>query len=180
MGRGGAGEAQTGVIRLCFHGGESTGKSVLAAKLSAEMGYPWVREYGREYCEKRGTELAMPDLLVIAAEQDALASRAAASDPPVLILDTDPLMAAAWAQMLFGKVPDELLNYTKADLYLLFAGDVPWVADGTRFFGAAEERAQFAALAEEMLTRAGVRFQRIVGNWEERETQVRAAIDQLL
>ncbi len=180
MGRGGAGEAQTGVIRLCFHGGESTGKSVLAAKLSAELGYPWVREYGREYCEERGTDLAMPDLLVIAAQQDAAITTAVAGNPTVLILDTDPLMTAAWAQMLFGKVPDDLLNYTKADLYLLFAGDVPWVADGTRFFGAAEERAQFAALAEEMLTRAGVRFQRIVGNWEERETQVRAAIDQLL
>lgn len=125
MGRGGAGEAQTGVIRLCFHGGESTGKSVLAAKLSAELGYPWVPEYGREYCEKRGTDLAMPDLLVIAAQQDATITKAVAGNPTLVILDTDPLMTAAWAQMLFGKVPDELLGYAKADLYLLFADDVP-------------------------------------------------------
>jgi hypothetical protein len=59
----------------------------------------------------------------------------------VLVLDTDPLMTAAWAQMLFDDVPEALLAYPKADLYLLFEPDVPWVADGTRFFGTEEKRA---------------------------------------
>jgi NadR type nicotinamide-nucleotide adenylyltransferase len=179
MGFCGQGGAEAGVIRLCFHGSESTGKSVLAAKLSAELGYPWVPEYGRTYCEEHGTELSMADLLAIAAGQDAAASRAAVAGPPVLILDTDPLMTAAWAQMLFGQVPDKLLGYARADRYLLFADDVPWVADGTRFFGQAGDRSKFAALAEEMLTRAGVGFERISGSWDEREAQVRAAIERL-
>lgn len=160
------------MIRVCFHGAESTGKSVLADRL----GLPWVPEYGRAYCEQRGTDLTMADLLAIAAGQDAAMRAAAAAGPPVLILDTDPLMTAAWAQMLFGQVPDELLGYAKADLYLLFSPDVPWVEDGTRFFGRAAERAGFAALAEEVLVRTGVPFQRISGTWTQREAQVRAAI----
>ena len=58
-------------FRLCFHGAESTGKSVLADKLSQELGVPWVPEYGRTYCEERGTDLVMDDLLAIAEGQQA-------------------------------------------------------------------------------------------------------------
>ena len=160
------------MIRICLHGVESTGKSVMTARL----GLPFVAEYGRTWCEERGTDLTMADLLAI-AEGHAAATRAAmAQDPPVLILDTDQLMTAAWAQMLFGQVPAALLAYPRADLYLLFAPDVPWVEDGTRFFGSPAERARFAQIAEDMLVRAGVPFRRISGNWAEREAQVRAAI----
>lgn len=161
-------------FRLCFHGAESTGKSVLAGKLERELGLPWVPEYGRAYCETRGTDLTMADLLAIAAGHEAAVQAALAAAPPLLVLDTDPLMTAAWAQMLFGEVPDALLAYPKADLYLLFEADVPWVEDGTRFFGENAERTRFAALAEEMLVRAKVPWQRVAGNWAEREAQVRA------
>ncbi|MCT2401133.1 ATP-binding protein [Novosphingobium mangrovi (ex Huang et al. 2023)] len=161
---------------VCLHGAECTGKSVLAGKL----GYPWVPEYGRTYCEERGTDLTMADLLAIAEGQAEENRRAMAGAPPLLVLDTDQLMTAAWAQMLFGEVPPSLLEYPKADLYLLFAPDVPWLADGTRLFGGDAERARFAALAEEMLVRAGVPFVPVSGHWEEREAQARAAIADLL
>ena len=167
------------MIRICFHGAESTGKSVLARRLEARFGWPWVPEYGRAYCEERGVELTMADLLAIAEGQDAATRATAASGPELLILDTDPLMTAAWAEMLFGEVPDALTGYAKADLYLLFAPDVPWVEDGTRFFGSAEARARFAAVAEAMLVRAGVPYERVSGSWAEREAQVVAAIGRL-
>lgn len=165
-----------GVIRVCFHGAESTGKSVLAGKLAAELGCPLVPEYGREYCETHGTELTMADLLAIAEGHNAAMLAASAGQPPLLLLDTDPLMTAAWAQMLFGRIPPALLAYPKAERYLLFAPDVPWVADGTRFFGAPEARARFAAVAEEVLVGAGVPFVRICGDWRERERSVRAVL----
>jgi NadR type nicotinamide-nucleotide adenylyltransferase len=164
------------VIRICFHGAESTGKTVLAHKLAAELGCPVVPEYGRAHAERHGTEFEMTDLLAIARKQDRLMREAAAGQPSLLILDTDPLMTAAWAEMLFGQVPDELLSYPKADLYLLFAPDVPWIEDGTRFFGTPDERARFAALAEAMLVRADVAYRPIRGDWAEREQQVRDAI----
>ncbi|MFM5949399.1 MAG: AAA family ATPase, partial [Novosphingobium sp.] len=40
--------ARRSMIRICFHGAESTGKSVLAETLGRELGLPWVPEYGRE------------------------------------------------------------------------------------------------------------------------------------
>lgn len=164
------------MIRVCFHGAESTGKSTLAARLGAELGCPVVPEYGRTHAETHGTDFTMADLVAIAREQDRLMRAAAQDKPPLLLLDTDPLMTAAWAEMLFGEVPDELLAYDKAELYLLFAPDVSWVADGTRFFGRAEERARFAGIAEAMLVRAGVPYRSISGDWEQREAQARDAI----
>jgi NadR type nicotinamide-nucleotide adenylyltransferase len=153
---------------VCFHGAESTGKSVLAEQLSRELGVPWVPEYGRIYCEERGTDLTMDDLLAIAEGQAAATRAALAPRPALLILDTDQLMTAAWAEMLFGEVPDTLLSYPRADLYLRFAADVPWVADGTRFFGADAQREQFADLAQSVLERTGVRWLPVEGTWEER------------
>ncbi len=165
---------------ICFHGAESTGKSVLAAQLQAEFGWNWVAEYGRAYCEEHGTDLIMSDLLAIAEGQDRLVREAAALVPDVLILDTDPLMTAAWAQMLFGEVPDAMMAYAKADYYLLFDADVPWVPDGTRFFGTADERAKFAGLAEDMLVRAKVPYTRISGDWAQRKAGVVAAIADIM
>ena len=165
-------------MKVCFHGAESTGKSSLAAMLAEEWGCPLVTEYGRIHAETKGTNFTLPDLLAIAAEQDRRTREAAAGDPPLVLLDTDPLMTAAWAEMLFGEVPDELLAYPKAELYLLFAPDVPWLADGTRFFGTPETRARFAAIAEAMLVGAGVDYRRVGGDWGERERQVRAALRQ--
>ncbi len=171
--------ARSRLIRVCLHGAESTGKSVLAAKLERELGIPWVPEYGREYAETKGTDFTMDDLLAIAAGQDAAMRAVSASRPPLLLLDTDPLMTAAWAEMLFGEAPDELFAYPKAEHYLLFDADVPWVADGTRFFGTDESRARFAALAEDMLVRAGVPYQRVSGTWAEREARVRQFLGKL-
>ena len=121
----------------------------------------------------------LPSDVEIAKRQDAAMRRAAAANPPVLLLDTDPLMTAAWAAMLYGHVPHELMLYEKAERYLLFDVDTAWVEDGTRFFGSAAERALFEALAEEMLIRAGVPYERISGSWEGREAAVRAIIEPL-
>ena len=167
-------------MRVCFHGAESTGKTALAERLSAEWGCPLVAEYGRTYAETVGTDFKMADLLAIAREQDRQMRAACADDPRVLLLDTDPLMTAAWAEMLFGEVPQELLSYDKAELYLLFTPDVPWVFDGTRFFGLPEARARFAEIAEEMLKRTGVRYRTISGDFAAREEQARSAVAAVL
>jgi NadR type nicotinamide-nucleotide adenylyltransferase len=164
------------MIRVCLHGAESTGKSTLAEQLASEFRCPWVPEFGRAYCEERGVDLTMADLLAIAQGQDAAMRAASEGRPDLLILDTDPLMTAAWAEMLFGTVPEALLAYEKAERYLLFMPDVPWQPDGTRLFGAPEQRARFAEVAEAMLVRAAVPFIRIIGDWQERESAARAAL----
>ena len=45
---------------------------------------------------------------------------AAAGNPPLLILDTDPLMTAAWAEMLFGEVPGVLLGYRRIENWVIW------------------------------------------------------------
>ena len=167
-------------LRVCFHGAESTGKSQLAKKLADEFGVPLVAEYGRTYAETIDTNFRIADLTAIAAKQNRLMREACAGDPKLVMLDTDPLMTAAWAEMLFGYAPNVLMGYDKAELYLLFEADVPFVEDGTRFFGSEADRARFAALAEDMLVRAGVGFVRIAGRWEKREEKARAAIQAAL
>lgn len=168
------------MIRVCFHGAESTGKSVLAQRLAGELACPWVPEYGRAYAEEHGIDFTMESLLAIARGQDAAMHAACAGDPPLVILDTDPLMTAAWAQMLFDEVPGELLAYDKAEHYLLFAADTPWQADGTRMFGSQAARRHFSEVAEDMLVRANVPFTRIAGDWDQRAAQARTAIAGLL
>jgi NadR type nicotinamide-nucleotide adenylyltransferase len=164
------------MIRICFHGAESTGKSVLAEKLSRELGLPLVPEYGRAYAEEHGTRFTMDDLLAIASGHEAAVQSLVSTGAKLALLDTDPLMTTAWAQMLFGTIPAALLDYPKADLYLLFDPDVPWIEDGTRLFGTASERARFAALAEDLLRQTGVAFERIGGTWAERESCARALL----
>ncbi|MBS0482126.1 MAG: ATP-binding protein [Proteobacteria bacterium] len=164
------------MITVCFHGAESTGKSVLAEELSLSPGICCVPEYGRTYCEENGTDLSMADLLAIAEGERLAIEAARAVRPELLILDTDQLMTAAWAQMLFGTIPPQLLAYPKADHYLLFDADVPWIDDGTRFFGTADRRRHFAGLARDVLVDAGVPFTTISGSWDNRAAQVRAAI----
>jgi NadR type nicotinamide-nucleotide adenylyltransferase len=172
-----SGRSGSGIlIRVCLHGAESTGKSTLARQLGAELGCPVVAEYGRDYAELNGPDFAVADLLGIARRQDELQREAEQEQPPLLLLDTDPLMTAAWAEMLFGEVPEVLIAYPKARVYLLFAPDTPWVDDGTRCFGSPRERARFAAIAEDVLVRTGVPFCTIGGDWDERKRQARAAI----
>ncbi len=88
-----------GVRIICLHGPESVGKSVLAALLAERLGGEMVGEYGRDYCEVHGTDLAMTDLVEIGRVQTALiaAARARAVGTGWVIADTDALMTAVWA-----------------------------------------------------------------------------------
>ena len=162
--------------RVCLHGAESTGKSTLAAQLSRDLHTVTVGEYGRSHCEVHAAPLTRDDLLLIGRAQQAMAR---ASEPwagPILLLDTDALMTAAWCEMLLGDRPDELMQAEKADLYLLLEPDLPWVDDGTRYFEDAGDRHRFAAIAEQVLLDAGVPFVRIGGHGPARLEAARAAI----
>ncbi len=163
--------------RVCLHGGESTGKSTLAAALAVRFGTIWVGEYGRSHCEVHRGPLSRDDLLLIGAAQDAMISAAEPWAGRLLIADTDPLMTAAWCEMLLGEIPPRLMSYGRADLYLLLEPDLPWVDDGTRFFSGEDDRARFAAIVERVLEESGARIARIGGRDAERERQAVASIE---
>lgn len=164
---------------ICLHGAESTGKTTLAAALAAETGALTVGEYGRSHCEAHRQPLTLENLLLIGRAQQAMTAAVRDWAGPLLLVDTDALMTAAWCEMLLGERPEELMQAPKADLYLLLEPDLPWVDDGTRFFSAAEDRHRFAKLVEQVLHDAGVPFVRISGHGETRLAAARAAIGAL-
>jgi NadR type nicotinamide-nucleotide adenylyltransferase len=162
---------------ICLHGPESTGKSTLAPRIAAALGGGIVSEFGRTYAEARGTEFAMADLVEIARTHDQMTRVAIQRGVDPVILDTDPLMTAAWAVMLHGRRDpwfDEW--HGLADLYLMFDADIAWVDDGTRMFGTADLRRRFLDVSREELERRGARWAWVRGDGDARFESAMAAI----
>jgi NadR type nicotinamide-nucleotide adenylyltransferase len=163
---------------VCLHGPESTGKSTMAPRLAQHFDTKCIAEFGRTYCEAFGTALTMADLVMIAHAHDSKVRAAVDSGDHPVILDTDPLMTAVWADMLFGRRDpwfDRWNNY--ADLYLLFDIDLPWVDDGTRMFGTEETRRRFFDLSKRELERRGVPWALVGGEGSHRFINTLHAID---
>lgn len=163
--------------KICLHGPESTGKSVLSKRLAAHFETIWVPEYGRVHCELNGLGLDAAGLTLIADTQRAMTEAALPWCNRRLIVDTDALTTAAWSIMLLGEVPDTIPIRPDADHYLLFDVDVPWADDGTRYFPDAADRQRFMTACEAVLARAGARWTLISGAWEERFDKAVAAIE---
>lgn len=136
----------TFVERVALLGGESTGKSTLAAALARELGTTHVAEYGRELWKTRGGRLAFDDLLAIAKEQIRL-EETALLDPAThrfVFCDTTPLTTLFYSQELFGRVAPKL--EALADRHyphtVLCDDDFPFIQDGTRRDPFFRQRAQ--------------------------------------
>ena len=103
---------------------------------------------------------------------------AMARGPWPVVTDTDPLMTAVWADMLFGQRDPWFADWNRlSDFYLLFAPDLPWVEDGTRLFGTLAERQRFFEWSRDELDRRGVRYALVEGQGESRYANALAAID---
>lgn len=168
--------------RICLHGPESTGKSTLGTRLAAHLGCEVVPEYGRAYCEAHGTDIGMAELVHIAQQQDvmnrAAAARAAELDIGQVLFDTDPLITAVWAEMMFGQRDpwfDSFSSY--ADLYLLLDIDLPFVDDGLRVYASPEQRRRFFDLCKAELDSRGVPYALIRGAGDARFDAALRAIE---
>ena len=165
-------------ITICLHGPESTGKSSIAPRLAEWLGGTTVSEYGRDCAESHGIAFTMTDLVLIAKGHFQATREALARRPRYLILDTDPLMTAVWADMLFGKRdPWFDLFDQPADFYLLFDIDLPWIADGTRVFGEPERRERFFELSRAELERRKLPWALVRGEGEARFQAAVSAIE---
>jgi NadR type nicotinamide-nucleotide adenylyltransferase len=167
---------------ICLHGPESTGKSTMSTLLAQHYDCEIVPEYGRAYCEEHGTDTSMHDLVVIAQRHSAMIesakARAVRGKTSQLILDTDPVMTAVWAQMMHGRQDPWFERMTVvADIYLLLDIDLPWVDDGLRVYGEPGDRRRFFELSKAELERRGLNWALITGDGEPRFEAALAAVE---
>jgi NadR type nicotinamide-nucleotide adenylyltransferase len=149
--------------RIVLIGGESTGKTTLAAALAERYRLPWVPEFARDYATSRAGQLTVDDVEPIARGQLAAEDAALRRSPGGLILDTDLLSTWVYAHHYYGEAPAWLASAVTrrvGGLYLFCDIDLPWIADVARDRGErrAEIQAAFRAeLERRSLTFAGVR-----------------------
>lgn len=165
--------------KVILVGPESTGKTVLADKLSAYYEGIYMPEYGREYVEnlkKQGKELQLCDFDYIAMGYIELAQKIAleniiSHDSKMLILDTDIMTTKIWSEIFFGESSYyvnalEEHYIQKGDLYLLMDIDVPWIDDGERF-PEIIRKWHFNRIKKELIDKK-LNYKIITGNYEKR------------
>ena len=122
------------VQKICLLGGESSGKTTLAATLAQFLETLAVPEYGRTLWDEKEGKLQFPDMLYIARTQIARENEMARQANRFLICDTSPLTTLFYSNELFGKAAPELMRLAgrSYDLIFLCAPDFAFVQDGTR------------------------------------------------
>jgi nicotinamide riboside kinase len=163
---------------IAIVGAESCGKSTLARTLTARLRADGLEavcidEYLREFCEQHGRTPRPDEQAAIAAEQSrriAAARHARLLPVDVVVADTTALMTAVYSEMIFGDRSlheAALAAHRQADLTLLMATDLPWVADGLQRDGP-QVRAPVDRLLRGLLLGAGLGFSVIAGQGEAR------------
>jgi HTH-type transcriptional regulator, transcriptional repressor of NAD biosynthesis genes len=122
------------VRRVVLLGGESSGKSTLAAALAVHYQTTWVHEYGRELWEQQHGGMSEEDLLKVGHEQIRREEQALSSANGYLFCDTSPLTTAGYGLWMFGRIQPELakLAAREYDAAILCKPDFPFVQDGSR------------------------------------------------
>lgn len=122
------------VRRVCLLGGESSGKTTLAAALAQALGSVWAPEYGRELWDQKQGALEWGDMLAIGRAQLAREQALLAEATRWLVCDTSPLTTMFYSDALFGQVDPALttLAMQPYDVTVLCAPDFAFVQDGTR------------------------------------------------
>lgn len=168
--------------RLTIVGPESTGKSYMADLLAQKYGGPYVPEYGRPYEKFRNPGDYRPEELHFivdghVAHRKTLSLKAG----PILFEDTDALLTAVWAEMLLGKsLPDLEDRIDLPDHYLLLDPNTPWEEDPLRYYAKQELRQKFFDLTKAKLDEFGAEYTLIRGDWDQRNAQARAVVEQML
>ena len=151
--------------RICLFGPESTGKSTLGLALAEHFDTVMAPEYGRLYTETFGQDCGAEDLARIVIGHRAGTRASGRWARRLLIEDTDPVLTAVWSDVLTGgRAPffDRLGD--PADLYLLTGIDVPFEADGIRYFPSEAARRDFHARCRAELVRRDLPFVEVTGD----------------
>lgn len=173
--------------RICLVGAESTGKTTLAQMLADRYRTVWVREYGREYSERKlaegaGYDWRSEEFTLIAQTQCERENEAARLANKVLICDTDAFATGVWHRRYMDERSPEVeaiaAGHRRPDLYLLTDVGVPFVQDGTRDGESIREWMHETFVAELNAQRRPFRL--LSGSWQERFNTAVECVDEVI
>ena len=170
---------------IALVGADSTGKSTLARQLADALCADGlvvaeIDETLRTFCDARGRTPRQDEQAAIAAEQTrriAAARDARLLPVDVVVADTTAIMTAVYSELVFGDptlYPQALADHRQADLTLLMALDLPWIADGLQRDGPQVQQPVDTLLRGALLG-AGIGFSVVSGRGPQRLTSARAA-----
>ncbi|MGE0587666.1 MAG: AAA family ATPase [Cyclobacteriaceae bacterium] len=167
------------MIKVCFYGAESTGKSTMARRVAEAYCTRFVPEVAREIVS--ANDFTADDVIKIGhAQTDRIASLEMLAYR-ILICDTDLITTQIYSKHYLGIVPEilyELESQVHYDRYFLFDIDVPWVADGLRDLQ--NQREHMHSIFKNELETRGIDFVPVCGDWEERYQIIVSEIARLL
>ncbi|MDP4941209.1 MAG: ATP-binding protein [OM182 bacterium] len=128
---------QTEVIVIT--GPESSGKTTLAAQLSAHWNFPCVAEVARSYLADK-ISYQQTDLLKIAQKQYKRELATLSKKPSRIVCDTDLLVIMIWSEVKYGDCDPWIYETFEKSLseqstnrgYFLCDSNIPWQADSLR------------------------------------------------
>lgn len=155
---------------ICFYGPESTGKSVMAKKMAEYFNTEYVPEVARELITSN--DFTMDDIIRIGKAQTERIQQKLSIANKYLFCDSDLITTQIYSKHYLNEVPEILFELEKQityDHYFLFDIDVPWVNDGLRDLGRAEQRKEMFNRFKTELEKREIPYTLVHGDWEERE-----------
>lgn len=177
-------------VKVLVVGGESTGKSTLVQNLALAYNTNFVSEVGRDTCEYAGGEEYMiaEDLYENILRQKINVMDAAKKSNRILFVDTDAITTKFYSRFLLDnyshdeKKCSDLADAVDAtniwDLVMFLEPDVEFVQDGTRNEQIRKEREMYSEQIKELLTRAGINFICVRGDYLERFNKSKRLIEE--
>lgn len=162
------------IARVAILGGESTGKSTLAAGLAAHYQTIWVPEYLRDFVETNQRTPRADEQLHIATTQRAREALLLSQAQRFLFCDTTPRMTAAYSRYYFEGDDGALEALAQAcdyDFTIVAAPNNPWVGDGLQRDSEAARQAVHDIVCK-MLEDAAISYLLAQGNESQRVQQV--------
>ncbi len=164
------------VVKVCFWGAESTGKTTLARACAERFDTIWMPEHGREVWEAKGRRLTSDDFVEIARGHLRRERELALEANRFLFCDTNAIATEFWSRFYLGRADPELVRIAaevQGDYaYVLCRNDLPWFQDGARETGGGELWQEHQRSIAADLERRGLAYLEVGGTVEERVDQV--------
>ena len=179
-------QVPSNLLRVVIYGPESTGKTTLAKQLAGYYHTNWVKEFARDYLQKKWDNkkevCALDDLPAIVEGQINSENQAISTANKILFCDTNVLVTRVWSETHFqGYCNPKIIDCSekfKYDFYLLTGIDVPWQKDDLR--DRPNDRQTMFDYFKNMLDQLNENYAILEGNKEKRLKKAIILIDELL